>query len=141
VTFAPGTYVIENQFKLNNNSVVSCTACTFYLKGNATIDFNGGATENFQAPTTGTYAGILFFGDRSNTSTQTFNGNNTSSLTGSIYFKKATIQYNGNYSGANGCLYVVGNKVQWSGNTSLNVDCTAYGMLPIPAAYSVKLSE
>jgi hypothetical protein len=111
------------------------------MKGNATIDFNGGATEDFQAPMTGTYAGMLFFGDRSNTGTQKFNGNNTSHLTGAIYFKKAAIQYNGNYSGLNGCTYVVGDTVSWSGNSTFNVDCTTYGMLPIPAAYSVKLSE
>src|SRR5204862_2930933 len=92
LTFAPGVYIIENQFKLNNNSVVSCTGCTFYMKGNSTLDFNGGATETFQAPTTGAYAGMLFFGDRTNTAIQKFNGNNTSSLTGAIYFKKATIQ-------------------------------------------------
>ena len=29
----------------------------------------------------------------------------------------------------------------YTGNTTVAVDCTAYGMLPIPAAYSVKLSE
>jgi Flp pilus assembly protein TadG len=141
VTFAPGTYVIDNTFKLNNNSVVSCTGCTFYMKGNSTIDWNGGATENFQAPTTGTYAGMLLMGDRTNTATQTFNGNNTSHLTGAVYFKKAAVKYNGNYSGLNGCLYVVGDTVDWSGNTTVNVDCTVYGMLPIPAAYSVKLAE
>jgi hypothetical protein len=111
------------------------------MKGNSTIDWNGGATENFKAPTTGTYAGMLIMGDRTNTAIQTFNGNNTSMLTGAIYFKKAAVKYNGNYSGLNGCLYVVGDTVEWTGNTSINVDCTAQGMLPIPAAFSVKLAE
>jgi Flp pilus assembly protein TadG len=141
VSFAPGVYIIDNTFKLNNNSAVSCTGCTFYMRGNATIDWNGGANENFQAPTSGTYSGMLIMGDRTNTALQTFNGNNTSLLTGAIYFKKATIQYNGNYSGLNGCTYVVADKVDWSGNSTFNVDCTAYGMLPIPAAYTVKLWE
>lgn len=142
VTFNPGTYIITGgSFKLNNNSVVNCTGCTFYLGPNVDVSWNGGAQVNFTSPATGPYAGMLLFGDRTNTITQKFNGNASSHLTGNIYFKAGTVQYNGNFSGLNGCTQVVADKVDWTGNTSFNVDCTAYGMTPIPAAYAVKLSE
>lgn len=138
-TLNPGTYVIDGNFDIKGN--MSCTGCTFYFKPTASISINSSAQLTLTPPTTGTYAGMLFFGDRNMTGTIKINGNSSSHLTGAIYFKGATVQYLGNYSGDNGCTYVVADKVDWSGNSSFNVDCTAYGMLPIPAAYTVKLSE
>jgi len=102
---------------------------------------NSSAVLNISAQTTGTYAGVVFFGDRNLTGTIKINGNSSSHLTGALYFKGATLQYLGNFSGLNNCTYVVADKVDWSGNSTFNVDCTAYGMLPIPAAYAVKLAE
>ncbi len=58
---------------------------------------NGSAIMNLAAPTTGTYAGILFFAHQSMTSAVTFNGTSSSHLTGALYFPKAEVTYSGEF--------------------------------------------
>jgi hypothetical protein len=115
----------------------------FYLTDGARVSINGNATVDLSAATTGTYSGLLFFGDRSdNGSTKnTFNGTAISKLTGAIYFASQPIQFLGNFSGTDGCTQVVGLTVEWSGNANISKDCTAHGMKAIPAAELVKLVE
>jgi hypothetical protein len=84
---------------------------------------------------------MLFFGERSNTASQTFNGNNTSHMTGNLYFAGGEVDYSGSYAGQNGCTQIVADKVDWTGNASFSIDCAAYGMNPIPAVTLVKLAE
>jgi len=133
-TLAAGTYIISGgQFKLNGNATLSGTGVTFYIKSGVSISINGNSTLNLSAPTTGPYAGMLFFGDRSNTATQTFNGSNTSHLTGNLYFAGGTVAYAGNFAGTNGCTQIVADKVDWTGNSTFSADCSAYGMGTIPA--------
>ncbi|HEX6860817.1 MAG TPA: pilus assembly protein TadG-related protein [Caulobacteraceae bacterium] len=132
-TFAAGTYIFNGtDVTVNggNGAGMTCTGgCTFVFLNGGTISMNGTPTINIQAPTTGTYAGMLFMGDRTGTpETNTFNGDAASKMTGTIYFPNDDVQYNGNFSGFNGCTQVVANTIQWSGNTSVSVDCTAYGM-------------
>src|SRR5262249_13366244 len=108
-TFKPGTYVISGgSFKLNAQAIVDGAGVFFYLTNGATVDFNGSAPVSFSAPTSGTYSGILFFGDRTQgNAIQKFNGNGTSQMTGALYFPTQQVQLNGNFSGANGCMQVV----------------------------------
>ena len=73
-------------------------------------------------------------------SADTFNGTADSSLTGTLYFPSQTVAYKGNFSGQSGCTQVVAGIVQWTGNASVNVDCTSLGMQPVPAVSVVKLS-
>jgi hypothetical protein len=47
------------------------------------------------APASGTYEGILIFQDRSQSVGGTVNGSNTSSVTGTLYFKDANLTYTG----------------------------------------------
>lgn len=107
--FASGIYVIDGgTFKINANAIVAGSDVMFYLTDGATLSFNGSATLNLSAPTTGTYAGILFYGDRSQpNATNTINGNATSQLTGAIYFPSQEVRFLGNFSGLNGCSQVV----------------------------------
>jgi hypothetical protein len=104
---------------------------------------NGNATVQLAAPTTGTYSGILFFGDRNNsgTSVNKFNGTASSKLTGDIYFKSQAVQYLGNFSGLDGCTRIIANTIEWSGNTTINQNCSAHGMGNIPSSVLVRLAE
>ena len=141
VTLAPGTYVVNGDFKINSNANISGNGVTIYVTGGGKVSINGNATVNLTAPTSGTYAGMLFFGDRSNASSVTLNGTAASHLTGNLYFANQQVSYLGNFSGLNGCVRVVGRTVQWSGNTSVSDDCSSYAMQQIPAQQLIALVE
>jgi hypothetical protein len=143
-TLSAGVYTVSGgDLKINANAHISGSGVMFYLTNGARVSINGNATVNLSAATTGTYSGVLFFGDRADTgaSKNTFNGTATSLLTGAIYFASQTIQFLGNFSGIDGCTQVVGLTVEWSGNANISKDCTAHGMHAIPAAELVKLVE
>jgi Flp pilus assembly protein TadG len=141
VTLSPGVYVVNTEFKTNGNVTINGTGVTIILKPSATVSMNGTARITLQAPTSGTYKGMLFFGSRTGTGTNTFNGTANSRMTGAIYTPNQAVQYNGNFSGLGGCTQVVGKTVDWNGNASISQDCTAYGMSSIPATQLIKLVE
>ncbi|MDG4917190.1 pilus assembly protein TadG-related protein [Mesorhizobium sp. WSM4989] len=141
VTLQPGTYVVQGSLKINANAAVSGTGVTIFMSGSNTVSMNGNATVT-SAPTSGTYSGVLFYGDRTGTSTSsTFNGTASSLLTGAIYFPKQQVNYLGNFSGSGGCTQVVADKIQWSGSTTIKQNCSSLGMKDIPSAQSVAIVE
>ena len=144
VNLKPGTYIVSGgDFSVNANANVSGSGVTIYLVGGARVSMNGNATINLSAPTSGTYSGMLFMGDQTSAGggVNRFNGTAGSSLTGAIYFKKQPVQYLGNFSGLDGCTQVVAATIEWSGSTTINQDCSKYGMQNIPASQIVHLAE
>ena len=139
--FSPGVYIFDGgTFKTNANANLSGTGVTFVFLNNATLDLNGSGHMQFSAPTTGTYAGMLMIGAASNANnTVKINGDSASSMTGAIYFPSQDVSYIGNFSGTNGCTQIVAKTISWSGNASLAVNCSAYGISPI-AVGSVNLT-
>jgi hypothetical protein len=106
-----------------------------------TININGSAIMNLTAPTTGVYAGMLFYAHSGMTNDVTFNGDSSSLLTGALYFPSAEVTYSGNFSGLGGCTQVVAAAVHWTGSSSIAQDCTTYGMIKIPAFELIRLVE
>jgi hypothetical protein len=144
VTLDPGVYYIDGgTLRINSNASISGTGVTFVLANGARVSMNGNATVNLQAPTSGTYSGILFMGDRDSSGGQrnTFNGTAASRMTGAIYFPTQAVGYLGNFSGQNGCTQIVANTVEWTGSTTMRVDCSAFGMRSIAANQVVQLVE
>lgn len=142
VTLDPGVYVVQGNLKINANANISGSGVTIFMSGSSTVSMNGNATVTLSAPTSGTYSGVLFYGDRTGTAAQsTFNGTANSLLTGAIYFPRQQVNYLGNFSGVNGCTQVVADTIQWSGNSTINQDCSSLGMKDIPAAQSVAVVE
>ncbi|TPK94516.1 MULTISPECIES: pilus assembly protein TadG-related protein [unclassified Mesorhizobium] len=146
IALSSGPYVVQGNLKINAGAVVTCaTPCsgvTIFMSGSSTVSINGNATVTLSAPTSGTYSGVLFYGDRTGTAAQsTFNGTANSLLTGAIYFPRQQVNYLGNFSGVNGCTQVVADTIQWSGNSTINQDCSSLGMKDIPAAQSVAVVE
>jgi Flp pilus assembly protein TadG len=142
VTLNPGVYVVQGSLKINAGAVVTGDGVTIFMAGSNTVSMNGNATVTLSAPTSGNYSGVLFYGDRTGTSaSSTFNGTATSLLTGAIYFPRQQVNYLGNFSGKNGCTQVVADTIQWSGNSSINQDCTPFGFKDIPAAPSIAIVE
>ena len=142
VTLSPGVYVVQGNLKINGNTTVSGSGVTIFMAGSSTVTINGNATVTLSAPTSGTYSGVLFYGDRAgNAASSSFNGNAASLLTGAIYFPRQQVNYLGNFSGKNGCTQVVADTIQWSGNTTIDQNCSSLGMKDIPAAQSVAVVE
>jgi Flp pilus assembly protein TadG len=144
VTLSPGVYYVSGgAFSVASNAVVTGTGVTIYLAAGSQVTINGTAHIALTAPTTGTYSGILFFGDRAGVSTAVnkFDGDAASSLTGDIYFPTQSVSYLGNYSGIDGCTHVVADTVNWTGSATIKVDCSSHGEGGIPARQAIKVVE
>jgi hypothetical protein len=134
-------YIISGgNLNINANANFSCPGCTFYLTNGASVSINGNSHLDLSAPTTGTYGGMLFISDRSNTAGISINGDNTSSITGAIYAPDGNVSYNGNFAGTSGCTQIVAQTVSWSGSTTFADDCSAYGMGKVHVGSVVRLS-
>ena len=79
------------------------------------------------APTSGSWEGILFFQNRSDTSTATFSGSSNSDLEGALYFPNALLQYSGGSPKNAGYTVLVARTLKFTGSTSLNGDFTGLG--------------
>ncbi len=143
VTLNPGVYVISGgTLKINAGANLSGTGVTFYLTNGATLQFNGNAQVNLTAPTSGPYAGLAIYGDRTQPNAiNTINGNSSSSITGAIYFESQEVDFLGNFSGANGCTQVVADTIYYTGSATFNTNCAGSGMKTISVPGSVSLAE
>ncbi len=135
VNFAAGTYILlGGGFNHNGSSILNGSGVFFYNTYDAThavapVTFNGSATINFSAPTSGTYKGILFFGDRtipyltaSNAPfTNNFNGS-SSGTTGTLYFPSTSLIYNGSQTAQ--FQAVICSTLTFNGSSALKKDTT-----------------
>ena len=141
--FAPGVYVIDGgTLKINANADVTGSGVMFYLTDGATLSFNGNATINLTAATSGTYTGLLFYGNRAQGyATNTINGNASSSLTGAVYFPSQEVRFLGDFSGTNGCSQVVADTIYYTGSGTFQTNCQGTGMATISVPGAVTLVE
>jgi hypothetical protein len=126
-SFATGVYIISNgYFQLNGSSTLTGSGVTFYRVGSGSHQFNGTSHFNLTAATTGTYAGILFFQNLSDSSTAQLNGDTSTVFQGALYFPGALLQLNG---GTGNAAYTIidANQVQLNGTNIVNAD---YSSLP-----------
>lgn len=116
-----GTYIMRGgAFIDNGNSRLYGSNVFFYIDTGSRVTINGTSTVNFSPPTTGAYAGILFFQSRTNTSGATLNGTpGVDGFNGVLYFAEATVTMNGT-----GRAYVslVINKLLMNGTGSLIIE-------------------
>jgi Putative Flp pilus-assembly TadE/G-like len=105
VTFSPGTYIINGGgLSVTGGANVQGDGVTFYLTGTSSsykgVSIAGGSNSFLSAPDTGTYAGILFFQDRSITSNSSGSGSSIAggsgvAVQGTLYFPTTNLQYSG----------------------------------------------
>lgn len=102
------------------------------------VDIRGGATVELSAPSTGDWAGILFYQDRtspsfqgSNPLTNKFNGGADLNLKGVVYFPQQAVDFTGGAGIGPGCLHIIGRQVLLNGNGTLNNNCNTAGTRPI----------
>ncbi|MEZ5970463.1 MAG: pilus assembly protein TadG-related protein [Hyphomonadaceae bacterium] len=142
-TLNSGVYVVDGgDFRINAGANVTGHGVMFFLTNGATVHFNGNAEISLTAMTTGTYAGVLMYGDRDQGNADNiFNGTADSNFTGALYFPTQQVTHNGNFSGSNGCLRVVARSIDLRGDASFGTDCTGTGLDTIEVPGSVRLVE
>lgn len=137
-TLASGTYYLDStDFLVDGGTTVIGSGVTIILTGAApgTISINGNSTVKLSAPTSGTYADMLFIGNASGT--YTINGNNGSYFDGAMYFPNGTASLSGNSGSMTQCAMVVASFVDFNGNANLQNSLTRPDGSPCQAATQV----
>jgi uncharacterized protein (DUF2147 family) len=134
--FSPGIYILMGGgiTTQDSNSHAVGDGVMFYNTFDAThsygpINISANSTVSLTAPTTGTYAGILFFQDRnvSGHPAETFGGGSTGKIEGTIYAPASNITFYGNASLSAAYTIIVANQISMVGTSYVNDD---YSKLP-----------
>jgi hypothetical protein len=146
VTLAAGTYILlGGGLSVSGGSKLSGSGVTFfntYGTGHSygAVSLAGGTTIQLSAPTTGTYAGILFYQDPTIASPvqSSFSGGVSTQLEGALYFPTSALAYSG--GAASQYTIIVSKTVSFSGGSTLNSN---YASLPggTPVKGNAALSE
>ncbi|QRM27652.1 pilus assembly protein TadG-related protein [Microvirga sp. VF16] len=122
---------------------------TFFFANDATADLAGRPLLDLSAPSTGPYAGLLFFSSRCDLSPTTcgevfkITGNVGSTVQGALYLPGSAVEFLGNSESTNDCLQVIADKVTFTGNSTIKMGsaCSAAGTRDIVMGQVVKLVE
>jgi hypothetical protein len=129
----PGTYYLDStSFDTTGGTTLYGTGVTIILTGSTpgSISTNGNSTIQLSAPTTGTYAKMLFI-QSTNAALEndnTINGNASSSFDGAFYMPNGQVSFTGSSAAATKCAMVIGYILNFTGNTALQnttSGCTA----------------
>ena len=129
-------YVNGGVFDLGSQAQVSGSNVTIVLTSTnatsnpasiATVNINGGAQLNLTAPTSGSFANVLFYQDPRATLGNSIhiNGNSATRLQGAFYFPRANFTFNGTTGMVTECMQVVARRLNFSGNASIGNSCSA----------------
>lgn len=127
ITLQPGVYVLRGgEIKLNGNGRLVGSGVTIFLMEDAELSIQANQTIQLSPPTTGPYAGITIYQERSNHTTLTINGTADSVVTGFVYAPGAHVFYAGNSAttATPGCLRMVGNTIELTGNSAMTSNCS-----------------
>lgn len=96
-TFQGGTVILGGQgLRMTGSARLTANGTMFYINTGGCVSLNGDSTLTANAPTSGTYQGILIFQARDNTCGVSLNGNAAAGNQGLIYAPAAKITYSGN---------------------------------------------
>ncbi|KLK91801.1 hypothetical protein AA309_18195 [Microvirga vignae] len=149
--FKPGLYVITGgELKVNNNATLKATGATFFFANNTIASISGSAVLDLTAPTTGMFAGLVFYGasceDAPTECGEVFKitGNSsTTSIKGAIYLPGSTIEFLGGTNASSSCLQIIADKVTFTGNSEIEMGaaCAGTGTKTVLIGEVVKLVE
>ena len=126
-TFNPGLYIINGPVVIGASDAVTGSGVTFYFESNSWTS-NGAASANLTAPTTGAYAGILFYQAHGDTDTFILDSNTTSVFQGTFYLPDGPLTING---GANAAAYMLLDVHDLTVDSGVNLTVgTDYSSLP-----------
>jgi len=127
VKFNPGVYYLVGGglnanagAKLNGDDVTFVNTEKLPTYKYDAIWINGGAEIHLKAPTSGIWKGILFYQDPKviTTKENIFNGGAGMELIGIVYFPTTSTKFSGDFGSDAQQLLMIGDKVEFTGNTS-----------------------
>jgi hypothetical protein len=138
-TLNPGIYYMDRgSLQVAGGATMTGTGVTIVFTSSnghnyATATINGGSSISLTAPTSGPTAGIVMFGDRNMPlgTVYKFDGGSGQGFGGAIYFAKGAIDYAGGADANTNCTQVIGDTVNFVGNSTLAINCSGYGTKPI----------
>ncbi|MBD3805454.1 MAG: hypothetical protein IE919_19815, partial [Thioclava sp.] len=121
VTLKPGLYILDGgDFTVTAGANLSGSGVTLLLVNGAAAKLTGNGNIDLSAPTSGPYAGLLFFGSRETTGlVHEITGNTDSTLQGNIYMPTGQVAFTGNSSVSGGCTQIVADQVVFTGNSAM----------------------
>lgn len=163
-------YIVGGQLNINKGTITQqanpntsdpnyANGVTFVLTGGvlgqpccATVSIGGNLNLTVQAPTSGPFGGIAFFGDRALAPALSTNNNNITCgngnaqeqvagggsqlINGAIYFPNQTMCYSGNAAttGAGRCTQLIAYQISFIGTSNLQLQCAGTGISPMTVA-------
>jgi prepilin-type N-terminal cleavage/methylation domain-containing protein len=126
-TMSPGTYIFEQGLSISGNGTVTGAGISIFIgvpgstaTQSATLMVSGKGAVDISPMTTGTYAGVLIFQSRYDSSTLQISGNGSASTYGgAIYAPDATVDMSGNGGVATGSI--VSNSLSCGGNGGASI--------------------
>src|SRR5262245_58894394 len=127
VIMLPGIYYMQNGgFTFTGSGSLTANGVFIYVEpgnGNADgVNVSAGGSITMSPMTTGLYAGILFFQDRTSNVTANISGGGNMNLTGTFYFAGAQLNVTGSGDFGNFGSQYVSNTLNVQGNGALHVD-------------------
>ena len=143
VNLAPGMYIIDGgELDISSTALINGTGVTFFLTNGARLNINGAAVIDLDAPTSGTYSGLLFFGDRSGTpDSNLLNGSAGSVFNGATYFPNDHLEIRGSNSVGAGCTQFIARTLDLRGSSGAGIDCSTSGTTPLDVMGKVRLVQ
>lgn len=138
VTLKSGLYIINNgAFSVQGGASITGSSTTFYLAGGGSVSIGNGASISLTAPTSGTYDGILFYQNRSNSTAASITGGTNPTLNGILYFPDAGLTLTG---GSSSTLYtsVISSSITFSGGSTMKNYADINSSTPLSSARLVE---
>lgn len=136
----PGIYCVNGNFRMNAHDSLSGSDVVIVIQ-TGDVRWNGGATINLSAPTSGPFAGLLLFLPESNNNEVVINGNSSSIFTGSILAPSADISIKGTGNASGLKSQVIGYTVDLSGDSATLIVYNAGQNYQAPTNPSIELTQ
>jgi hypothetical protein len=139
VTLNPGTYYINGGgINMSGPSSISGNGVFIYNTGGGKINLSGTGDVSLSPMTTGTYAGLTVFQDRSSTTAATLSGGTNINLSGTFYFPSASLTMSGTSGTAVMGAQMISKSMTFSGTSGVNVN---YSANSVARTSSIKIVE
>lgn len=120
VTMVPGVYVFLKKLEIDKASL-SGDGVTIYIGPSGEFKSKDAAMD-LKAPTSGTYEAILFFQDRANGKSVTFDGDGQLNLEGVIYAQDALVKFGKKSAGRSAYTVIVAAAVKFAKKVTIQSD-------------------